>query len=125
MSDGLKNKFNSYAYELYLKHIGVLSVKTSKKVNLYTDTSYDSSIILMLIENLNESEKKITLEINSSGYYMHDIEGDFKSLDNYQYNTTIKSKEMIYFVPIALDHKIKQQPEHINTIDIKYNLIID
>jgi hypothetical protein len=124
MSDGLSNCFNSYAYELYLKHIGQVIYKSeTHMINLIYDTTYDSLINVLLLENLNESEKKVTVEIESCGYCIHDTNGGFQSLNNYHYKTTLKSKELKYLFPLAVDRFNDKTIE--NSINIKYHIIFD
>jgi hypothetical protein len=126
MSDGLNTNFNSNAYELYLKHIGQIIYRSdTHMINLIYDTSYDSLINVLLLENLNDSEKRITLAIESCGYCIYDINGGFKSLDNYQYKAVLKPKEMRYLFPIAIGGGNSNEKEVQNSINIKYHIIFE
>ena len=120
MSDGLNNKLNSYAFELYLKHVGaVIFSGQNNKILLIYDTTYDSTINILLLENQDDNEKKVTLEIDSNGYLIHNKDHGYQSLNNYSYNTLLKPKERKYLFPIAINRY-----NAMSSININYHIII-
>lgn len=68
-----------------------------------------------MLENIGDSEKKVTLDIESSGYI---------SLNNYKYKTSLKSRELKYLFPIAVDKKINNNTTQ-QSVNIKYHIIFE
>jgi hypothetical protein len=118
ISDGINNKFNSYAYELYLKQLGtIMNISNNKHINLVYDQTKDSCNILLMLENKSDNEKKVTLEIESSGYI---------SLNPFSYKTLLKPKEAKYLFAIAIDKDKNENKEGSQqSLLIKYHIICE
>jgi hypothetical protein len=78
-------------------------------------------INILLLENESENDRKVTLEIESSGYMIYNAQGEYTSLSNYQYNTLLKAKEMKFLFPIAIENRFNNDQKSIN---IKYYIKI-
>jgi hypothetical protein len=116
LSDGLNNKFNSYAFELYLKQFGtILNHTNNKYINLFYDQTKDSCNICLMLENKSEQEKKVTLDIESSGYI---------SLNSFKYQTQLKPRELRYLFAIAID-KNENKDVTQESLLIKYHILCE
>lgn len=116
LSDGLNNKFNSYAFELYLKHVGtIMNTSNNKYINLIYDQTRDSCNVILMLENKSENEKKVTLDIESTGY---------TSLNGYKYKNTLKPRECKYLFAIAID-KGETKEFTQQSLLIKYHIICE
>jgi hypothetical protein len=80
-------------------------------------------INILLLENESEHDKKVTLEIESSGYMIYNAQGEYTSLSNYQYNTLLKGKEMKFLFPIAIENRYNNDQNQ-KSINIKYYIKI-
>jgi hypothetical protein len=116
VSDAINNKFNCMAFELYIKHVGtVLNIDHNKHINLIYDQTQDSCNIILMLENKLENEKKVTLQIESNGYM---------SFNGFTYKTLLKSKELRYLFPIAIDRSKTNNMSN-ESIMIKYHIICE
>ncbi len=71
-------------------------------------------INILLLENQSDNDKKVTLEIESSGYMTYNEKGEYISLKNYQYMTLLKARELKYLFPIAIENRFNTEQKSIN-----------
>jgi nucleoid DNA-binding protein len=117
LSDGVNNRLNAYAFELYLKHVGtIMNTSNNKYVNIIYDQTKDSCNVVLMLENKSDNEKKVTFEIESSGY---------TSLNGYKYKNVLKPKECKYLFAIAIDKNESKELSQQQSLLIRYHLICE